>query len=246
MALAQTTFAGYRDDGDLNSPPSHPQDSPWTQAAGRPFRVRFGISGTGTVGGTLEFSNNGTTFVAASDTSGTIHAARSGWFNDGAATTAILSSETAYTTGYADEDDAVTDTVDLSASHTEVEYAVELVPAEVTAGGTIYLRVAGCDTYNSTASLVCASTFLDLVRLKVGDDDPADEILTDAEVNDCIAAWPDNLDLAAATAAEAIAAKYARDFNFSADGQSFNRRERVLHYSELARTLRRGGHLVWP
>lgn len=86
------------------------------------------------------------------------------------------------------------------------------------------------------------------VRLKVGDTDPADELLTDDEIAVHVTAWPDNVELAAANAAEAIAAKYARDYSFqTAEGQRFSRGERVAHYMDLSRTLRaRGGALVWP
>jgi len=91
-----------------------------------------------------------------------------------------------------------------------------------------------------------AST-LAAVRLKIGDTTPEDQILSDADLAVCIAAWPDNLELAAADAAEAIAAKFSRGYNFSTDGQSFNRRERVEHYADLAKRLRsRGGVFVWP
>lgn len=87
---------------------------------------------------------------------------------------------------------------------------------------------------------------LDLVRLRIGDTNSADPLLYDEEINVYLTAWPDNVDFAAAGCCEAIAAKYARDFNFAADGQSFNRRERVEHYMNLAASFRRSGYLIWP
>ena len=85
------------------------------------------------------------------------------------------------------------------------------------------------------------------LRQKIGDADETDQILTDDEVDLHLAAWPENVELAAADAAEAIAAKYSRGFNFSTDGQVFNRRERVIHYMDLADRLRkRGGTFEWP
>lgn len=85
------------------------------------------------------------------------------------------------------------------------------------------------------------------VRVKVGDNDESAQLLSDEEVEEFVAAWPGNLEMAAADAAEAIAAKFSRAFNFSTDGQSFNRRERVEHYTDLAKRLRsRGGVFVWP
>ena len=77
----------------------------------------------------------------------------------------------------------------------------------------------------------------ELVRLRVGDSDPAELLLTDAEVDSLIeqteADGEYNLAQASADAARAIAAKFARGYNFATDGQSFNRSERVDHYLGL-------------
>lgn len=87
----------------------------------------------------------------------------------------------------------------------------------------------------------------DRVRRRIGDTDMSDPLLTDTEVDDCLAEWPNNVDLAAANAAESIAARYARDYTFAQGDQSFNRRERVMQYMDLAATLRkRGGAYAWP
>ena len=91
------------------------------------------------------------------------------------------------------------------------------------------------------------SSEIDLVRLKIGDTDTEDALLVDEEIEVFIEAWPGNIELAAADAADAIAAKFSRGFNFATDGQAFNRRERVEHYADLAKRLRsRGGIFVWP
>ena len=88
---------------------------------------------------------------------------------------------------------------------------------------------------------------LDRVRLKIGDTDTENALLVDEEIEAFIDAWPNNIEMAAADSADAIAAKFSRGFNFSTDGQSFNRRERVEHYTDLAKRLRsRGGVFVWP
>lgn len=87
----------------------------------------------------------------------------------------------------------------------------------------------------------------DRVRLKIGDTNEADPLLSDEEIEIYVEAWEPNVDLAAAEAAEAIANKFARDYNFAEDGQTFNRRERYEHYADLAQRLRlRGGQYVWP
>lgn len=89
---------------------------------------------------------------------------------------------------------------------------------------------------------------IDIVRLKVGDTNPADPLLEDDELETYLDNWPDNVELAAADAAEAIAAKFSRDYGFqTAEGQRFDRNQRVTHYMDLAKSLRsRGGGMIWP
>lgn len=96
------------------------------------------------------------------------------------------------------------------------------------------------------------STDRDKVRLLVGDTDETDPLLYDDEVDACLAqravttsgSTTYNLIAAAADAAGAISAKFARDFDFSEDGQSFARAQRVGHYQALERSLRtrQGGY----
>lgn len=76
----------------------------------------------------------------------------------------------------------------------------------------------------------------DKVRLMIGDTDSTEWLLSDDEVDYFIAENSD-LSVAAAAACEAIAAKFARGYNFSTDGQTFNRSERVEHYLQLAKNL---------
>jgi hypothetical protein len=85
---------------------------------------------------------------------------------------------------------------------------------------------------------------VDIIRLQIGDTDAAAPKLSDAEIQQCIDAWPDNTDLAAANAAEAIAATFADRFDFQTDRQVFNRSAQYEHYVALAGILRsRGGAL---
>lgn len=100
------------------------------------------------------------------------------------------------------------------------------------------------------------ATDLDLVRLAVGDTDEDDPLLLDDEIGallerraalDTSGGTVYNIPAAAADAAGAIAAKYARDFDFSEDGQGFSRAQRVGHYTQLERTLRyRAGGISQP
>ncbi len=97
---------------------------------------------------------------------------------------------------------------------------------------------------------------LDRVRLLIRDTSSTDPLLTDDEVNRFITDRTElndtggtvavNLPAAAADAAGAIAAEFARTFDFSEDGQQFQRAQRVGHYMALERDLRNraGGYSV--
>jgi hypothetical protein len=87
----------------------------------------------------------------------------------------------------------------------------------------------------------------DQVRLAIGDTDSTDPLLSDDEVDSYLAARGQldtgggtvyNIPAASADAAGAIAAKYAREFNFGEDGQRFDRAQRVGHYMALEVRLR--------
>lgn len=87
----------------------------------------------------------------------------------------------------------------------------------------------------------------DRVRLAIGDTNADDPLLSDEEVDDFLATryiidttagTVYNIPAAAADCAGAIAAKYARNFNFAEDGQRFDVAQRVGHYQALERTLR--------
>lgn len=248
MALTQTAFRGRGDTEALNSHAfTHAPNTYWTQGP-HVFRVRFAVDGSGTTAGQLEFSTTGTSSWAdVTDTSGTVQAARSSQFTEGAATLNVLSDSDSFAGGFGDEEDGAAGTVTLASEHTELEYCLTFVQQDVTASGTVHLRVKGLDTYSRTPQVVVALSARERVRLKVGDTDSDAYKLTNAQVDQCVADWPTNLELAAANAAEAIAALYAEGYNFASDGQSFNRRERFQHYTALAAELRRrGGTYSWP
>lgn len=92
------------------------------------------------------------------------------------------------------------------------------------------------------------STDRDRVRLLIGDTVVTDALLSDEEVSSLIlyrtildsdgGTVGVNIPAAAADAAGAIAAKYARQFDFAEDGQRFDRAQRVSHYLSLERELR--------
>lgn len=99
------------------------------------------------------------------------------------------------------------------------------------------------------------TTDRDRVRLLIGDTDEADPLIYDDEiqafcdyrqVEDTDGESVTNIPAAAADAAGAIAAKFARKFSFSEDGQRFDVAQQHGHYLALEATLRRraGGSTV--
>jgi hypothetical protein len=86
-----------------------------------------------------------------------------------------------------------------------------------------------------------ADSDLDAIRFYVQDTDSADWFLTDEEIEFLIAQWTpvygNNL-MVAAMAAEAIAAKFAREVSYSADGVSIGVQELQQKFDALAMSLR--------
>jgi len=82
------------------------------------------------------------------------------------------------------------------------------------------------------------STALDKVRLVIGDTDSASYELSDDEINYFIGERGSNVLLAAADCCDALAAKFARAYDFSTDGQSFKRSQAAEAYRAQAKTLR--------
>jgi hypothetical protein len=85
------------------------------------------------------------------------------------------------------------------------------------------------------------------VRALIGDADYDDQLLRNDQIDQFLAdrsvvyngGTTYNVPAAAADAAGAIAAQYAREFNFAEDGQRFDRAQRVSHYLSLEQSLRR-------
>ena len=93
-------------------------------------------------------------------------------------------------------------------------------------------------TYSATA----LGTVLAKVRLEVGDTDTTDQLLTDEELQVLIDNRASVVTLAAADACDVLATRFARDFDFSTDGQSFSRHARAKTFQERAQALRERYH----
>lgn len=87
----------------------------------------------------------------------------------------------------------------------------------------------------STANL---STPLAKVRLEIGDTTEATALFQDEEINVKLAERGDDVLLTAADLCDILARKFARDFDFTTDGQSFSRSQKSRMYAEMAVSLR--------
>ena len=86
------------------------------------------------------------------------------------------------------------------------------------------------------------------MRLEIGDVDEARALFEDAELDDLIVQETDVYPTAA-RACEILAARFARDFDFTADGASFRKSSVSAMYQKLGKRLRargRGTTVVMP
>lgn len=81
-------------------------------------------------------------------------------------------------------------------------------------------------------------TDLDRFRLELGDINADTPLFNDDEANYFIEKQPDSLLLAVADACDALAVRFAAEFDFSEDGQSVKRMERSKLYAQRAASLR--------
>lgn len=77
------------------------------------------------------------------------------------------------------------------------------------------------------------------VRWLIGDTDTDDELLQDAQINFFLTQNSDNIYYAGAAAAEAIAAKFARETDKAAGVLRVNAGQKHTHYLSLASQLRK-------
>lgn len=75
------------------------------------------------------------------------------------------------------------------------------------------------------------------VRFKVGDTDEATAALTDAEIQALLDENAGHVLKAAVACAQALAARFGRDYDFTTDDQSFKRSQRAKAYENLAASL---------
>lgn len=93
-----------------------------------------------------------------------------------------------------------------------------------------------------------STTVRNRVRLEIGDTDSDRALFSDEELDDIIV-QETNVYPSAARACEILAVRFSRDFNFSADGASFQKGSVAQMYRDMAKRLRaraRGTTVVMP
>ena len=86
-----------------------------------------------------------------------------------------------------------------------------------------------------------ATADADRVRFELGDTNSSRALFDDAEIADLLAQESDNVLAAAAHGCEILAVRFARDYDFSADGSSFKKGSVSGMYAKRARSLRSRG-----
>lgn len=84
-----------------------------------------------------------------------------------------------------------------------------------------------------------ASSLKDRLRFEIGDVIAADPVISDEELNFCLAQNGNNVKRAKATAAEAIAARYAHEVNTKVGPLNFDLAQRAKEWAEKAQRFRR-------
>lgn len=98
-------------------------------------------------------------------------------------------------------------------------------------------------TYNDPVSIP-----RDGIRMLLGDTNMVQPLLQDEEIDYVLSLWPEQTNpyFQAAYCAEGVAAKFAREINFTADGQNVNADVLQQKYLTLASQLRTRGNAAFP
>ena len=159
----QVAFRGRDDDVAINSTTwTHAQDTNWTQAVDVNFRLRFEIEEQNaknfTFQGDIEYSLNSGSWNLVGVASSVIRTFTSSNFTDGDATTNLLTgSSKSFVAGSGDEDGSVS-TIVISNQHTEVEYCLQIVGADVADSDTIQIRAASVNAWTSTPTITVSKS----------------------------------------------------------------------------------------
>ncbi len=130
----------------------------WSQMVDATFRVRFEVEETATANQNntlspqLEYNLNGAGWNAVNASSNVVRAVASGQFNEGDATTNILSSSALGFLASTGSEDGLAGSVTLSNQQTEAEFAIQIRSVDVSNNDSIQLRISNAGTALNTYS----------------------------------------------------------------------------------------------
>jgi hypothetical protein len=172
FGLAQTAYWGRNDNGtEITATGKAVQKTNWSQDVDENFRVRFVLQETGGAAGTtgtiqLQYQVGGTGgWSNVDDVSSVVRSSASPNFTDNQATTnhASITGSGTFVAGSMDQVNGLVNTVSLGASgHTEVEFCVQIVGADVINGTLVGLRI-NTTTTNAPLITVIKAVPADLV-----------------------------------------------------------------------------------
>lgn len=135
----------------------------WSQNVDTTFRVRIEVEETATanqfntLAPQLQYNLNGAGWVNVTTTSSVVRAVVSGQFNEGDATTNILASSARGFVASTGSEDGLAGSATLSNQHTEAEFSIQLLSANVANNDSIQLRLsdagAALNTYSQTPTV---------------------------------------------------------------------------------------------
>jgi hypothetical protein len=135
----------------------------WSQDVDVTFRVRIEVEETATANQNntlspqLEYNLGGAGWNPVTTTSSVVKAVASGQFNEGDATTNILSSSALGFVASTGSEDGLAGNATLSNQHTEAEFSVQILSGDVVNNDTIELRISNAgvalNTYSQTPSI---------------------------------------------------------------------------------------------
>jgi len=163
MTTSYTSQVGFRGrSGDTvtlndNTTWAANQNTNWSQDVDTTFRIRLEVeeqnNKSQVIAGTIEYRLNGGSWVQVTTTSSVLKAVASSQFNDGDATTNVLTASAKTFTAGEGTEDAIPTNVGLQNTHLEHEYALQIVGADVANNNTIEVRLIGINNYAVTPSI---------------------------------------------------------------------------------------------
>ena len=152
----QTNFRGRDDSQTINSTTfTYNLNTNWSQAVDTNFRIRIEAeeqNSRNAAIGALEYNRNSAGWVAVSSVSSIVKYSLTSQFANLDATTNIIAGSTkTFVAG--DGVETTVTTTNINNTHTEYEYSLQIVAADVANNDTIQVRMSGLNTYTNTPTI---------------------------------------------------------------------------------------------